>query len=109
MSIEELDVVDVLSTDPRSGRGVLTVSDHLDWAIPHEHLQLLQSKLNRYIAFIHSGEAKGSWKHSPPMYYEIEVVFQFDPPPDATEFLTSVGEFLSSHGIFFSFRVFREH
>lgn len=38
---------------------VLCVSDHLEWgdkAEQGEHLQLLQDKLNAYIAFIESGE-----------------------------------------------------
>ncbi len=38
---------------------VLYVSDHLEWgekAEQGEHLQLLQDKLNTYVAFIESGD-----------------------------------------------------
>jgi len=109
MSIEELEIVDVLSINPKSYRGVLTVSDHLDWSMMDEHLRLLQAKLNRYVAFIQSGEAQSSLPDQQPREFEIEVVFQFEPPADAIRFLDLAREFLSAEQISFSHRVLWEH
>lgn len=44
MSVEQLDVVDVISTDKESGHVVLTISDHLDWSNSEEHQTILQCK-----------------------------------------------------------------
>ncbi len=46
MSVEQTDVVDIVSVDKRSGHVVLTVSDHLDWSDSLAHQRVLQEKLN---------------------------------------------------------------
>ena len=56
MTVENPNVVDFISTDTETGDIVLTVADHLPWDEDHEHLLTLQEKLNRYLAFIESGE-----------------------------------------------------
>ena len=56
MSVEEPDLVDFVGIEPGSDKVVLTVSDHLDWTDETAHLLALQAKLNRYLAFVESGE-----------------------------------------------------
>ena len=56
MSIEQTDLIDIISVDQLTGETILTVSDHLDWSDSPTHLRLLQNKLNRYLAFVKSGE-----------------------------------------------------
>ena len=56
MSIEEVDKIDFISTDATRGEEELSISDHLDWSIPDEHLRLLQEKVYRYLDFVSSGE-----------------------------------------------------
>lgn len=51
MSVEQLDVVDVISTDKESGHVVLTTSDHLDWSNSEKRQIILQAKFNKYLAF----------------------------------------------------------
>lgn len=52
VSVEQLDVVDVISTDKESGHVVLTISDHPDCSNSQEHQTILQAKLNKYLAFV---------------------------------------------------------
>src|SRR5690349_8719534 len=56
VSVEQPDFVDVISTDKQTGHVVLTISDHLDWSNSTNHQTILQAKLNRYLAFVESGE-----------------------------------------------------
>ena len=56
MSVKELDVVDVISTDKETGHVILTISDHLDWSDSIQHQTALQAKFNKYLAFVESGE-----------------------------------------------------
>ena len=39
MSVEQLDVVDVVSIDKKTGHVILTISDHLDWSDTNTELQ----------------------------------------------------------------------
>ena len=48
MSIEQTDLIDIISIDRLTGETILTISDHLDWSDSATHLRLLQNKLNRY-------------------------------------------------------------
>lgn len=59
MSVEQFDVVDV----KESGHVVLTISDHLDWSNSEEHQTILQAKLNKYLAFVESGQARSCSAH----------------------------------------------
>jgi hypothetical protein len=55
MSVEQFDVVDIVSTD-KTGHVVLTIADHLDWSDSVAHQRTLQAKFNKYLAFVESGE-----------------------------------------------------
>lgn len=62
MSAEQTDVIDIISTERLTGDVVLTVSDHLNWSDIAAHQLLLQSTLNRDLAFVESSEIL---KHHP--------------------------------------------
>lgn len=56
MSIRKTKVVDWLGLEKGTGDIILTVLDDEDWGNEQEHIELLQEKLNTYLAFIESGE-----------------------------------------------------
>lgn len=56
MSVDQSETVDLLSFEKESGDVVLTVSDHLDWQKSVAHQQILQAKLNTYLAFVEGGQ-----------------------------------------------------
>ena len=79
MSIDQPDVVDIVSVDRMTGQVVLTISDHLDWSDSAAHQLLLQSKLNRYLAFVESGEILQSCPNAKDRLVALRVVFRFQP------------------------------
>jgi hypothetical protein len=57
MSIEQSNVVDLVTIERGTGNVLLTISDHLPWETDEgNHLLLLQEKVNAYLRFIESGE-----------------------------------------------------
>jgi hypothetical protein len=87
MSIEQTDVVDIIGTDRMTGDVILTISDHLDWSDSTSHQLLLQIKMNRYLAFIKSGEMEQSYPNAKGRAVVIEVVFKFVPDDGGRAFL----------------------
>jgi uncharacterized protein DUF6572 len=56
VTVQDPNLIDVTSIDKQTGDVILTISDHLDWADTIEHQQILQRKINAYLAFIESGD-----------------------------------------------------
>jgi hypothetical protein len=79
MSIEQLDVVDVVSIDKETGHVALTISDHLDWSDTIAHQTALQAKFNKYLAFIESGEILARYPEAQGRPVVIKVVFEYKP------------------------------
>ena len=98
MSIEQTDIVDIISTDRATGDVVLTISDHLDWSDSTAHQMLLQSKLNRYLAFVESGEILESYPDAKERPIVFRVVFQFAPDDAGRAFLAKVKPTIESAG-----------
>ena len=98
MSIEQSDVIDIISTDRLTGRVVLTISDHLDWSNSAAHQLLLQTKLNRYLAFVESGELFESYPDAKNSQVEFKIVFQFPPDDGGQAFLARVRPIVESAG-----------
>jgi len=107
MSVEQLDVIDVISTD-RSGQVVLTVSDHLDWSDTVQHQNILQAKLNKYLAFVESGEILESYPDAKGRPVVLKVVFKFRPDQLGFEFLAKTKAVINSAGFSFRHEVFAE-
>lgn len=76
MSIEQTDVIDIISTDRITGEVVLTISDHLDWSDSTAHQMLLQRKLNRYLVFVETGEIMESYPSAGNRPIVFKVVFR---------------------------------
>lgn len=56
MRLEQTNTVDFLGVERDTGVVMATLVDDCDWSNEMRHLQLLQSKINRYLDFIESGE-----------------------------------------------------
>src|SRR5690348_14076985 len=52
MSIQKTNVVDWLGIEKGTGHIVLTVLDDVGWEDEQKHLELLEEKLNSYLAFV---------------------------------------------------------
>lgn len=113
MTVEQNDVIDLLSIDPR-GRIVLTIVDHLSWdQDEHQHMWVLQEKLNRYLECVESGEINGlalerlGSQVAPGTVFVISVVAEHSPTSHANAFLMKAAETVRGAGLEWAFRIFR--
>src|ERR1700691_3566556 len=102
MSVEQDGVIDIISMDRLTGEVTLTISDHLDWCDTSGHLLTLQRKLNRYLAFIESGEIFEQYPTAKDRSIAIAIVFQFAPDELGLAFLTQAKQIVEGAGFGFS-------
>jgi hypothetical protein len=98
MSVEQPDVIDLISTDRLTGDVILTITDHLDWSDSMAHQLLLQTKLNRYLAFVESGEIMETYPAAKGKPIIFSAVFKFPPDASARSFLTGAKAAIESAG-----------
>jgi hypothetical protein len=108
MSVEEPNVVDVISVDKRTGHVILTISDHLDWSDSVQHQTILQAKLNKYLAFVESHEILESYPDAKDRPVVFKVVFKFKPDQDGLRFLGEVEKIIKSAGFELKHEIFAE-
>jgi hypothetical protein len=103
MAVDNPDVVDIMSIDP-CGSVVLTVSDHLDWINSASHQSILQAKINRYLAFVESGEILDRYPDARGRNVVIQVITQHGPDAEALSFLERARHAVGQAGIEFVWR-----
>lgn len=84
MSVENLKVIDFASVD-LNGNVVLTISDHLIWDDNNKHLQILQNKINAYLA-IEAGNFMTITQIPKGRAVVINVVAKYEPNDNARLF-----------------------
>jgi hypothetical protein len=87
---------------------VLTVSDHLEWLDSRAHQEALQTKLNRYLAFIESGEMLDRYPDAKGRSVLIRVVMKFAPDASGREFLSRAEKVVAAAGFGFRHDIFAE-
>ena len=103
MAVDNPEVVDIISVEP-SGCVVLTISDHLDWLDSISHQQILQAKINRYLAFVESGEILDCYPHADARSVIIKVVTQCEPDLAGLQFFERAKSALAQAGFQFHWR-----
>jgi hypothetical protein len=104
MSIEDTQVIDIISSAADGGSVTLTATDHLEWG-NREHLMMIQDKLNAYLAFMESGEIFDTYPKAKGKELKLEVVCKYEPDEEGKKFLTLCGEVISNAGFSFRYRV----
>jgi hypothetical protein len=105
MTIENLEVIDLFHIDASTSEAILTITDHLEWDAEHEHLFLLQNKLNSYLRFIESGELVESFPAAKGVSVIIELVCKYLPDSDSKVFLDKAATVVKDAGFIFRYRV----
>jgi len=108
VSVENPSAVDYIGVEKDSGKVVLTISDHLDWEDEESHLLTLQEKINRYLAFVESGELLMSYPDATGRAVVVDVVAKYPPTPSADNSLAKTRELLRKAGFELRFKVFDE-
>ncbi len=102
MSVDQPDVIDVISFDPLAQETVLTISDHLDWSDTARHQELLQQKLNAYLAFVESGEILAKYPDAERGRISFRIVLKYRPDNEGSLFLKRAQEVVESAGFAWS-------
>jgi uncharacterized protein DUF6572 len=108
VSVEQFDVVDIISVDEKTGHVVLTVSDHLDWSDSIQHQTILQAKLNRYLAFVESGELLEKYPDAKDRPVALRLVFKYKPDKRGLQFLAKAGQVVKQAGFTLRHEIFAE-
>lgn len=105
MSVTDPKTIDLIGIDKVTGDVVLTVTDHLDWSESDRHQGILQTKLNKYLAYIESGEILERYPDAGRRMKRIDVVLQYQPDDKGHEFLRAAAEIIEKAGFGFSVEV----
>ena len=98
MSVEQTDMVDIVSINRETGHVVLTISDHLDWSDSLGHQAILQKKLNTYMAFVENGEILVQYPQAKGRPVAFRVVFRVPPDDSGQAFVAKAREVIESAG-----------
>ena len=104
MSVEESQLIDIVSTAKDGSSVTLTATDHLEWG-DKEHLMMIQEKLNSYLAFVESGEIYGSYPNAKGKEIKIDIICKFHPDEEGVKFLGLCQEAIDNAGFPFSYKV----
>ena len=104
MAVDDPDTVDIMSID-QSGAIVLTIADHLEWIDSISHQYTLQAKMNRYLAFIESGEILEHHPDADQRRVVIEVVSRCEPDADGLAFIQRARAAIEKAGFAFSHHI----
>lgn len=103
MSVDQKDIIDFFSQSRATGDVTLTISDHLDWDQPREHLLILQEKINFYLTYIESGRILEACAEADANRIIIQVMFRCAPPEgEVTRFLAVAREKIAAAGYHFA-------
>jgi hypothetical protein len=106
MSVEDVDKIDFLIRDKKTGDVVLAISDHLDWDENEgEHLFVLQKKLNTYLEFIESGQVYAQVPQAAGKKISIQVMGKFPLSDEARKFYDVAGKAIEDLGLSLRFEL----
>jgi len=103
MSLEQTNTVDAIGIEKGTENVILTITDSLDWSSEHDHLLLLQEKLNAYLCFVESGEIKETYPQAHGRSVVIQVITQYPIPETVLPFFQRAMTAVEQAGIGFKF------
>jgi hypothetical protein len=104
MTVEDIDKVDRLAFDRKTGDVRLLISDHLDWGENEgEHLLVLQDKLNTYLGFVESGQLYAKYPRAIGKKIIFYVMGKFPLSEEASKFYRLAGNAVQNAGFSLQF------
>ena len=98
----DTNTVDGMAYDEQNNALRMLLTDPLEWTgslSEHEHLSLLQEKINNYIAFIEDKQYKSVYPDKSFREFVIEIHFKYDIPENCKKFLGAVDSQLNQTNI----------
>jgi hypothetical protein len=107
MSVEQSNVIDLITVDKEDGHITLIISDGLEWGTDR-HLLKLQDKLNSYLSFIQSGDLLRKYPAAQGKRVHLDLVCKFTPDEESKQFLQLCAEAIMDAGYQFRYRLHSE-
>lgn len=107
MSIEQANIIDLITSDTEDGHITLIISDGLEWG-SQTHLLNLQNKLNNYLAFIQSGDLVKKYPSAEGKRIHLDLVCRYEPDEESKQFLQLCAEVMLDAGYQFRYRLHSE-
>jgi hypothetical protein len=98
MTIEQKDIIDVVSISKNREVVRMSIIDTLGWENEEEHLRLLQTKIYRYLDVIESGELYEVYPLAKNKKIEITIYALYELTNNATEFICNITNYLKKMG-----------
>lgn len=112
MSIDQTNVIDFIGVDKRSGKTIITISDHLMWGGEQnwhkEHLVFLEKKINTYLQFIESGQLLEDYPNAKGKKIVIEIRGKYPLDDNAQVFYEKAKKVISEAGFELNFELFQD-
>ena len=99
MAVDETNKVDGMAIEEERRTLVLLLSDTLNWEDEYSHLNLLQDKINAYIAFVEERQFEMVYPDYDFEMAVIEIHFQFEITEKCEKFLQVVQDQVGQMGI----------
>jgi len=105
MTIEQENVIDLISHNEEEGYVALTIVDHLEWDEENEKLLKLQDKINAYLSFVESGQIEKEYPLSKGKNIHIQLNCMHEPNEDGLRFLDLIDPIITGAGFKFEWEV----
>ena len=105
MAIDNANVIDGMAIDKENTALRLLLTDHLQWVLgadtisEHDHLLMLQDKINAYISFIETEQYKNNYPDVEFKMAIIDIRFKYDITENCEKFLQAVQDQIGQYGI----------
>ena len=95
MSLDSPDVIDFLGLSKDRSNIVIAIIDAMDWSDPTHHIQLLKTKVERYIECVQAGHvhrmvAEKADPTATTRPVRLDVHLRYQPPPQVHQALSRI-------------------
>ena len=104
MAIDNANVIDGIAIDKNRKALCLLLTDHFAWngndtLSEHDHLILLQAKINAYIRYLETKQYEDQYPEEEIVIAIIEIHFKYDITENCEHFLNTVQNQIGQYGI----------
>lgn len=91
-------VIDLVALDKEKNIVNLIIMDDMDWTDPKAHIDLVQEKILKYVAYIQEGHFNRSYPSVIGMSLLIKIIFEHKPDAEGLNYIQGVQSVLEDDG-----------
>ncbi len=98
MALGNIETIDSIDVHNPTGDLVLSIFHERPWE-EDDHLLLLQSKINTYLAFVCDGQLASDCPEHADRNVRVQIAYKFEPGHEGVQFVEQAKAVLSKHGV----------